>query len=313
MKAFAKRTIGLLVGCLAASVLFAQPKLLPHQLKPNPWKATLKVVDETGQPVVGAEVWVGYMATNKAIGFTDTNGVFVASHADRSYALAFGTSKPGYYSYREVYQLGFPVEYEIRRWNPTNTLVLKKIVKPIPMYAKRVGSPPPVDGKPIGYDLMVGDWVAPYGKGDAVDIVFTHDSNRRSFHDYDSKLTVSFPNLGDGIQEFSASRKRSEGSQLMSLYEALADGYLPQIVRSNVSHPGQLLVFDYNANRNYFFRVRTVLDENGNIKSALYGKIYGDFMQFTYYLNPTPNDRNVEFDPKHNLLKQKKFDEVKEP
>jgi hypothetical protein len=25
-------------------------------------------------------------------------------------------------------------------------------------------------------------------------------------------------------------------------------------------------------------------------------------MQFCYYLNPTPNDRNVEFDPKQNLL-----------
>jgi hypothetical protein len=45
-----------------------------------------------------------------------------------------------------------------------------------------------------------------------------------------------------------------------------------------------------------------VLDENGNIKSALYGKIYGGFENFQYYLNPTPNDRNVEFDPDHNLL-----------
>jgi hypothetical protein len=49
--------------------------------------------------------------------------------------------------------------------------------------------------------------------------------------------------------------------------------------------------------------VRTVLDEQGNVKSALYGKIYGDFMHFSYYLNPTPNSRNVEFDPKRNLSK----------
>ena len=44
------------------------------------------------------------------------------------------------------------------------------------------------------------------------------------------------------------------------------------------------------------------MDKDGNVKSALYGKIYGGFMQFRYYLNPTPNDRNVEFDPKQNLL-----------
>jgi hypothetical protein len=61
---------------------------------------------------------------------------------------------------------------------------------------------------------------------------------------------------------------------------------------------------------NYFFRVRTILDKDGNIESALYGKIHGDFqldhhgnIGFTYYLNPTPNDRNVEFDPKQNLFK----------
>jgi hypothetical protein len=55
-------------------------------------------------------------------------------------------------------------------------------------------------------------------------------------------------------------------------------------------------------NRDYYFRVRTALDPNGDVKSALYGKIYGDFMQFTYYLNPTPNSRNIEFDPNQNLL-----------
>jgi hypothetical protein len=60
--------------------------------------------------------------------------------------------------------------------------------------------------------------------------------------------------------------------------------------------------------------VRTVLDEMGNIKSAHYGKIYGDFMQFKYYLNPTPNDRNIEFDPKRNLLKNlKAMEQVREP
>ena len=29
-------------------------------------------------------------------------------------------------------------------------------------------------------------------------------------------------------------------------------------------------------------------------------------MQFKYYLNPTINDRNVEFDPKQNLMKNLK-------
>ena len=61
-------------------------------------------------------------------------------------------------------------------------------------------------------------------------------------------------------------------------------------------------IFHRDPNKNYYFRVRTKVDDRGNIVSAHYGKIYGDFMQFKYYLNPTINDRNVEFDPKQNLI-----------
>jgi hypothetical protein len=62
------------------------------------------------------------------------------------------------------------------------------------------------------------------------------------------------------------------------------------------------------------------------VESALYGKIQGDMrflvgtkapragIGFTYYLNPTPNDRNVEFDPSQNLLGGLPFDaQVKLP
>jgi len=57
---------------------------------------------------------------------------------------------------------------------------------------------------------------------------------------------------------------------------------------------------------------RTKKNDKGEIVSALYGKIYNpiDFkvftngmnVQFAYYLNPTPNDRNTEFDPNQNLF-----------
>jgi len=65
--------------------------------------------------------------------------------------------------------------------------------------------------------------------------------------------------------------------------------------------------------QNYAFRVRASLDDDGNIVRAFYGKIHGNILfdvrgsetaslQFTYYLNPEPNDRNVEFDPERNLF-----------
>lgn len=35
---------------------------------------------------------------------------------------------------------------------------------------------------------------------------------------------------------------------------------------------------------------------------------------FTYYLNPTPNDRNIEFDPKRNLFTNlSSSEEVRDP
>jgi hypothetical protein len=282
---------------MTISCAFAQTK---HE-----WKVTLKVVDDDGQPVTSAKAGVGYYTNRVSTsinGLTDTNGIFTASHSSYGGELGFAAEKAGYYTTRIPYLLGF--DYNATKWNPVQTLMLKKIVKPIPMYAKRIDAQPPADGKPIGYDLMVGDWVAPYGKGINPDILFTREYNRKSLQDYDYKLTVSFPKAGDGIQEFLVPYKNMEGSALRSPHEAPTNGYQPQIVRLNISHPGQKLIFDYDENRAYFIHVRTVLDENGNVKSALYGKIYGDFMQFSYYLNPTPNSRNVEFDPKRNLFKK---------
>jgi len=298
-----------LIMILAVTCVSAQTSV-----KPDPgWNVKFKVMDEANQPIAGAKVEAWYYvppppgkteASDKLEGLTDTNGVFVASHQDHSADLAFRFEKPSYYLSRMQYHMGF--DYDPAIWNSTQTIVLKKINQPIPMYAKRINAQPPDNGKPVGYDLMVGDWVAPYGKGIDTDIIFTREYNRKSLQDYDYKLTVSFPKAGDGIQEYPVLYKNMEGSALHSPHEAPTNGYQSQIVRLNVSRPGQKLIYDYDENRVYFFCVRTLLDENGKVKSALYGKIYGDFMSFDYYLNPTPNDRNMEFDPKQNMMKNLK-------
>jgi hypothetical protein len=146
----------------------------------------------------------------------------------------------------------------------------------------------------------------PHGKGISTDIVFTAHREKREANDTDYKLTVGFPNTGDGIQEFEASTYYldSRGSALRSAQAAPVRGYQAEWIQAKTRRPGKPMETNWDINRNYYFRVRTVLDQNGNVKSALYGKIYGDFMQFSYYLNPTPNDRNVEFDPKQNLMKK---------
>jgi hypothetical protein len=272
---------------LAASCAFAQPGATNYE-----WKATLRAVDESGNPISGANADIGYYANSQpanALGITDTNGMFTASHAvpESLAEVSLQAEKSGYYTTWERRLLG--PNYDPAKWIFTQTLVLKKIGKPIAMYAKRINSlRVPEFNKAIGYDLMIGDWVGPYGKGVNTDLFITekHTDPQSGYI-----LSVSFPKPGDGIQEFTLP-DAEKGGGLRSAHEAPADGYQREVSQTETTNP----------NRNFYLRVRTKLDENGNVVSARYGKIYGDLAQFTYYFNPTLNDRNIEFDPKQNLL-----------
>lgn len=285
------------------------------------WTVNLKVVDENGQPVVGAKASISYfgkplpgqvIADSRDLiryitGLTDDNGKFTASHSDSSFTLGIDVQKNGYYSGHRGYDL---TSSQADR-NPTITIVLKKLVNSIPMYArwvdsepsafKKTGRPPINFNTSIGYDLIVGDWVAPYGKGVDTNILFTEEFNKESITDFYYKLTVSFPNDSDGIQEYTMP-EAEKGSGLRSPHIAPLAGYQSQLTKENYHHPGELgKPYDFNENRIYFIRV-TLPD------GPHFGKIYGDFMQFTYYLNPTPNNQNIEFDPKHNLIKSNRYD-----
>lgn len=281
---------------------------------PPEWQVTIKVVDEAGIPVGGADVQVGYFVTppknesnemTSRQGKTDTNGLFVATGRSQ-YMLYCSARLAGFYQTAVTHELGMVYNKPRHEpWNPTIALPLKRIVNPIPMYAKRVNLGMPIFDKPVGFDLEIGDWVAPSGKGVKTDIVFTGHLAKRAEDDSDWKLVVGFPNAGDGIQTFEKhSLPPGQGSALRSPQNALESGYQTEWVKSNSRRPGEPSVYNLDESLNFFLRVRTILDEKGNVKSAQYGKIYGDFLDFTYYLNPTPNDRNVEFDPNQNLLKK---------
>jgi hypothetical protein len=305
-----KKTLTFL--CLTLTLLtngcaFGQTNVWTH-----PWMATIKVIDEGSQPVTGATVAVWYYvkppageneAGESVQGLTDTNGIVRLSHAATgSISLAFDASKVGYYSTTIGHEFAKFADNDPQKWNPSKTLLLKNIGKPIAMYAKKyvLGFKLPEYNKKIGYDLMIGDWIGPYGKGINSDIFFTENHlDEKSGYTF----TVSFPNPGDGIQGFT--RDWNLGvSGLLSSHEAPLDGYQPKYEQAQMPNPDRI----------YYFRVRTKIDDRGNIVSAHYGKIYGDVPQFTYYFNPTPNDRNIEFDPKQNLLQGlQSFEQVRQP
>jgi hypothetical protein len=315
-----KTLICLILTFLTANHVFGQARPGAYL-----WTLNLKVVDDNNQPVRDAKTWIAYgdpkqghspdpfLANDWAIaGLTDTNGFFMAKHIDHSWSLGIQVQKTGYYPVIGSYDLYKPGQFNDQivaaNRNSAQTLVLKKIKNPTAMYAKQVNLGIPEFNKPLGFDLMIGDWVAPYGTGINTDIIFAGRLDKRAANDSDYTLTVNFPKAGDGIQEF-AVPESEKGSELRSPHEAPPNCYQSEWVQTKTRRPGKPLQTNWDMNRNYFFRVRTKLDDKGNVVSARYGKIYGDFMNFAYYLNPTPNDRNIEFDPKQNLIHSLKFDE----
>jgi len=286
-------------------------------------KVTAHVLGEDGNPVSSAKISFAFHSQFDAKipavvdGLTDGNGNFTAEgYTDGG----FGSSirKEGYY-------LGAPnippfYEEKDNRWLPwdaTYTSVLRKIENPIPMYARHMATAIPAMKEACGYDLEEADWVAPWGKGKTPDFFITVTNNQyRSNNDNEANVTISFPNPDDGIQETQLP-KEFANSQFKWPRLAPEGGYQPKFEAHrlwvNIPRGQKQDVNTANEDQAYFFRVRSVR-QGDKITSALYGKIKGGIavgpnegkngaIGFTYYLNPTPLDRNMEFDLKKDLFK----------
>jgi hypothetical protein len=214
--------------------------------------------------------------------------------------LAVGAQKSGYYKSGLSVDLA-PSLKDTYGDDVVVPILLKPIVNPIAMYArKRARLELPTINHPVGFDLLLFEWLPPYGNGTVADFLFTLTEN---VPDKSLKtLTLSFSNVDDGIVPIDVDSK--QGSALRMPRTAPEEGYQSQWVRV-VTH------FAPKDNRNYFYRIRTVKDGT-KIRSALYGKIHGDISVDTinsktaliflnYYLNPD-GSRNVEFDPNKNLF-----------
>lgn len=207
-------------------------------------------------------------------------------------------------------------------WQPWNSRVeieLKEVIKPIPMFAKRLHGIefPSLQGS-MSYDLENGDWLPPYGKGKTADFIFNlickfGDQIPGNIYSYDATLTLSFSNDGDGIQEYIESPNL--GSHFHMLRYAPETGYTNQwfLHKYENRHGSSASTIRKNEEMNHYFRIRTVTDNKGDVLSARYGKIRGPIwfgvssgkanLTMQYYLNPTPNDRNMEFNPSQNMIK----------
>jgi hypothetical protein len=210
-------------------------------------------------------------------------------------------------------------------------VLLRRILNPISLYVKyAAGGVIPLQNEWVGYDLEKGDWLKPHGIGETADILFryekefqgirlgnwSYEKNREEHRmryerqgkhwdedvfrydlgKWDGILEISFPGDKEGIVK--VDEGFIEQSVLPMPHLAREEGYAPSHVYEEKNYQPSTHRDDVG----FFLRSRVVLDRQGNIESANYAKIYSDFtfdprgkVSFTYYFNPTPNDRNLEF------------------
>ena len=215
-------------------------------------------------------------------------------------------------------------------WQPDNlvaTIRLQRVEHPIPLFVKRVAKVTrgvftadifPKGEDTLRYDLLMGDWLAPVGTGRVADVTFTRhpredlgegvngaDVRGPSYRD---SMTVRFPGEGNGLVEL-----HPPPSYRLRIRTAPEDGYRSEYLCWRGTNRKLEDDSNYDENRCFCFRIRTRRDDRGRIVEAYYGKIYGDILMYTgynfivcgvkflYYLNPTPLDRNLEWDRKTNL------------
>lgn len=281
------------INWLLASVVLAVPTA----------NVKVEVVDESGSPMQDALVTISFGINDvwhDLEGLTDTNGQFSAK--EETYPrVGIGAKKDGYYrSVRTVFLelVGQPQDHYSSR-QKTYEIMLRKKKEVKEMLHKRIQQLPiPVYEQPVGFDVKQGDWVTPYGKGKVSDFLFTvaRANGMATFY------TLSFSNEGDGAQEY---QLLNTASLFKWPHQAPLKGYL-RFIQKEIRYSREVavspgLAVKKDSDVNYIFRVRTKFDENGDIVSALYGKVRGEIkirskghLHFQYWLNEDMFSQSLE-------------------
>lgn len=314
----------------------------------EPVSVEVKVIDDLGTPVAGADVLVLFQnftdpPVSETILKSDTEGM-VRTQGKTPVGVTLRAWKQGHYETE--------TEFSISPKKPIErTYVLPRVLNPIPLCASSTyrSIKIPVQNEWVSYDLEARDWVAPHGKGKHSDIRVRYEKqfrgylsegenlersrehskliakqSGRSFSEEDFKWTagkwdgvleVSFANPQEGMLE---EEKRFLPRSLLKLpHLAPETGYEPTRRYEASTYKGR----PPERETGFFLRTRVQLNADGDIVSANYAKIYGDLrfdargmVWIWYYFNPKPNDRNLEFDTKRNLLPERSAsDHVRHP
>lgn len=274
-------------------------------------KIVLKVVDQDGVAVPGAKIWGAFSANHLkdsilVDGVSDANGEYVALGKCNEF-LRVDVTKKGYYHTEEKINFRKSKSKPIvadGKWQPygeTRTVVLKKIVNPIPIgELGRCSIPIPVYDEWVGFDFERRMWIPPFGNGRFSDVLLKF--GRRIVDkqtDFKMTMEVSFTNNPyAGCYQLQYD-KFSERKNVCHAEESAV--YRSEVSYVHERHPGTPRNDNrVNSDSYLVFRTRTRVDEDGKLVSAHYGIIgggwsfFGTMLSGGYLFNPTPNDTNLE-------------------
>lgn len=290
----------------------------------------IKVVDGLGVPVprARAEVWfLGFTGDDdvKKSGITNQDGDFTGSGSSK-HSIDIVVTKEGYYK-SEIKGLDKEKDHAVE-------VVLREMRDPVPLFAREVRLDIHEFGAPVGFDLAVGDWIGPHGAGKVGDVfiefrrefkgmkyagaklqnamemskkaaaarneVWSEEEFRVRGGKWDAEVELSFSDGGGIVEE---SESFLPYSELKLPHRAPEDGFSASTTLEGSTYGQASEPFVGG----FYLRTRVEKKDNKIIK-ANFSKIYGGIevdargrITFTYYFNPTPNERNLEFDPNANL------------
>ncbi len=306
------------LACLHASAVFSVNDF--RKLYRDGARACMDfcITDDRGVPVQDAKVDVFFDIYDRSKGTrvianTDSNGLCRVEGRTRG-VLEIEVTKDGYYRTRDrisLITMGRRHEVKWGKWQPWG--MKHKII--LPKVRERSALPfKSLDwrwtkhiNEWIGYDLQLGDYVAPFGSGEVVDFEIYFAWDGKLFNDFNEiEIRLRFPDKYAGVYW----ADKFIGSDLKGVYTANATAkynseisFGSRVFRDKKGIPYKRETRDFDKSKTLVGRSRCALNESGELVQTTYFQIY--YMTFACddkgvaircggFYNPTPNDTNLE-------------------
>ena len=297
------------------------------------------VTDSNGNPVSNAVVHVGFSTSHLLFGGghasskkgghaeanTGMNGVAVVKFNCTSSDFGWHVEADGYYrseSHRGHFKgedviippaFGYVILHEHEK---EGKATIWRKINPQAMYSYRLSeaygnavNKVPVKNGRYGFDLRLGSWLPPLGKGAVADFYYVRNIGEEPLEDG----SVAWLEFGSGCGAYFG--KQTGSKVFPSTYGANTNAVfrnrLPFMFVKKDSEDKRIDWRDIATGDEYMvLRTRVKLDSAGNVIEANYSKILGPF-RFGYAVespcvvfNHRVNDPNLESDCRRNMLKQ---------